>query len=80
MSDSSFDLRTIIRLAIWSTVIGAILYWLKLSPTDVYSWFLDVFASIWGWVANTGFEYMLLGAAIVIPWHFISRARRRDKN
>ncbi len=79
MSNLKLDFSTIIKLAIWSIIVGAILYWLEWSTGEIYGWFIDKAARIWGWMAGTGIQYMLLGATIVVPVFIISRLRSGRK-
>lgn len=76
MSNLKLDLGTIIKLVIWSTLVGAALYWLEVSTGDIYGWIIDKLAAIWNWIAGTGLKYMLLGATIVVPVFVISRMRK----
>lgn len=80
MADHGYDFRTVLGLAFWSLVVGAILYWLDISPGDILAWIANTLASIWNWLANTGFQYILLGATVVIPFHLYGRARKRARD
>lgn len=77
MDKLKLDLGTIIKLAIYSMIVGALLYWLELSTGDIFGWLLNQIAKIWHWLANTGLKYMLLGATIVVPLFVISRLRKK---
>jgi len=77
MQNLRLDLGTIIKLVIYSLLVGALLYWLEVSTGDVYSWIINKIAEIWHWLMNTGLKYMLLGATIVVPIFIISRLRKR---
>jgi hypothetical protein len=66
----SITFGTILKLLIWSLVVGAVLAFLDLSPQDVVSWVVD-----WGrqilhdlqFYTGRAVSYMLLGAVIVVP-------------
>lgn len=77
MDKLRLDLRTIVKLAIYSLIVGGLLYWLEVSTGDIYGWIINKLAAIWGWLMNTGLKYMLLGATIVVPIFVISRMRKR---
>lgn len=77
MSKLDLDLPTIIKLVIWSIVVGALLYWLEWSTGDIFGWIANKIASIWNWFAGSGLKYMLLGATIVVPIFLFSRLRKR---
>lgn len=77
MDKLKLDLGTIVKLAIYSMIVGGLLYWLEVSTGDIYGWIINKFAAIWDWLMNTGLKYMLLGATIVVPIFVISRMRKR---
>jgi len=77
MSKLDLDIPTIIKLVIWSMLVGALLYWLEWSTGDIFGWIANKIAGIWNWLAGTGIKYMLLGATIVVPVFIISRIRKR---
>ncbi len=79
MPDLKIDTRTVIKLIIWSIVVGAFLSWQEWSPGDVYTWTVDKIAGAWDWIMNTGIENVLLGATIVVPIFLISRLRSSKK-
>ena len=64
---------TIIKLVVWSLIVGVLLYWLKISPGDIYAWVGNKLAGVWDWMSESGLTYLLLGATIVIPVFLISR-------
>lgn len=70
------DLKTVIKLALLSLIVGAILYALGLSPGDIYGWVAGILADIWNWLVNSGLQYMALGAAIVVPVFLLMRLKR----
>jgi|GEM_PF-790599 len=75
-----FDSRVIIKLVIWSFLVGGLLYWLDWTPKDVWGWLFDSFATVWNWVSGTGIQYILVGAAIVVPVYIINQLMSRKKN
>jgi hypothetical protein len=77
MAKLDLDFPTILKLVIWSIVVGAALMWLETSPGDILGWIANKIAAVWNWFAGTGLEYLLLGATIVIPIFVISRLRKR---
>lgn len=77
---AKLDFGVIIKLTIYSLIVGFILYMLRLSPGDIYRWIGDVVASAWNWLSGTGLEYILLGATIVVPLYLFSRLRAGWKN
>lgn len=79
MANLKLDFPTIIKLAVWSLIVGGILYWLEWSPGEIYGFIIDKFAGVWAWMANSGLKYMLLGATIVVPVFIISRLRSGRK-
>jgi hypothetical protein len=66
----SITVGTVLKLLIWSLVIGALLAFLDLSPQDVLSWITN-----WGreflhdiqFYTGRVISYVLLGAVIVVP-------------
>ena len=78
MSKLNIDFPTLIKLALWSMVVGALLYWLEWSTGDIIGWVANKVAAIWQWFAGTGLNYLLLGATIVVPVFIISRLRKRS--
>jgi len=76
MSKLNLDFGTIIKLVIWSMLVGALLYWLELSTGDIYSWIINKVAAVWDWLVGSGLQYMLLGATIVVPVFIFSRLRK----
>jgi hypothetical protein len=71
--------RVAIKLLIASLLVGIVLAALGWSPRDVYQRVLDLIVSIWdlGFEALGRFgEYILLGAAIVVPVYIVIRLLR----
>ncbi|MEL6948400.1 MAG: DUF6460 domain-containing protein [Pseudomonadota bacterium] len=69
-------LRIAIKLAVISVVVGIIMRAIGWRPQDIYEGIVSFFGDLW----NLGFEaiygaldYLLLGAAIVVPAFFILR-------
>jgi hypothetical protein len=73
------DTGIIIKLIIWSFLVGAFLYWMEWSPGDVYGWLANRLAGLWEWVSGTGLQYVLLGATIVVPVFLILQFKRRGR-
>ena len=73
------DIRTFIKLTVSSFFVGAILYWLEVSPADVYGWIFDRLATFWGWISMSGIQYVLVGASIVVPVYFINRFMKKRR-
>jgi hypothetical protein len=69
-------LRVAVKLLIASLLVGIVLAALDWTPRDVYARVIDLFVSLWeaGFEALGRFgEYVLLGAAIVIPVFIVVR-------
>ena len=69
-------LRVTVKLLILSLVVGVIMSVLGWSPRDILSGMIDFFRSIWelGFDALfSSLEYLVLGAAVVIPVFLIIR-------
>ena len=77
MDKLKLDFGTIVKLAIYSMLVGALLYWLELSTGDIFGWIFNQIAKIWNWLMTTGLKYMLLGATIVVPLYMISNLRKK---
>ena len=83
MADSSFNrfiggspVAVFARLLFASLVVGALLVWLDIRPYDLIAGFERLFRRIWA----LGFdavrevaEYVLVGAAVVVPVWFVMR-------
>lgn len=76
-------LRVVIRLVILSIVVGFLLSWTGLYPRDIFNWFVD----LGHWIYDQGFiffadaiDYLLLGAAIVVPIFLLSRLLRSGRS
>ncbi|NVJ70704.1 MAG: hypothetical protein HWE08_10150 [Alphaproteobacteria bacterium] len=74
-----FDAGVVLKLAIWSFLVGLLLYWLEWSPGDVYGWIADKLAAIWNWLVGSGLQYVLLGATIVVPIYLITQFKNRRR-
>ena len=77
---AKFDVGLIVKLTIYSLIVGAVLYWLRLSPGEIYGWIANKIASMWNWLMGTGLEYILLGASIVVPLYLLLHFKDRMKN
>jgi len=69
----------IIKLAVWSFLVGLLLYWLEWSPGDVYGWIANKVATLWDWLVSSGLQYVLLGATIVVPVYLIMQFKNRRR-
>ena len=76
----SFGVRTLVQLVIASVVVGAIFSFMGVSPrefwTGIYDTFQGVISSLgesFAEVVITIIQYLVIGAAIVIPIWLISR-------
>ncbi|MFC4346778.1 DUF6460 domain-containing protein [Kordiimonas lipolytica] len=74
-----FNAGVIIKLLIWSFLVGLLLYWLEWSPGDVYGWIANKVATLWDWLVGSGLQYVLLGATIVVPIYFIMQFKNRRR-
>lgn len=68
--------RVAIRLIIFSLLVGIALSFFNITPMDIVHWVGNFFMSLW----NKGFkavwkvlDYILLGAAVVVPIWIIIR-------
>ncbi len=77
MNKLDIGVGTVIKLTIWSLIVGALLYWLQWSPGDVYGWIINKIAAIWNWLAGVGLNYLLVGATIVVPIYVLMNLKRR---
>ena len=77
MADKSITGGTIIKLVLWSLVVGFVMYKLAWSPGDIVGWIGNTLAEMWAWFSGSGLEYVLLGATIVVPVFLFSRFRDR---
>jgi hypothetical protein len=79
----SITLGTILKLLVWSLLVGAFLAFLDLSPQDVVGWAVD-----WGreflrdiqFYTGRAISYVLLGAVIVVPLWLLGYLWRAMKN
>ncbi len=74
-----FNAGVIIKLLIWSFLVGLLLYWLEWSPGDVYGWIANKVATLWNWLVGSGLQYVLLGATIVVPVYLIMQFKNRRR-
>lgn len=80
MSEKPVTGGTILKLVIWSFIVGFVMYSLEWSPGDIAGWIAGTVAEIWSWFSGSGLEYVLLGATIVVPVFLFSRFRDRIRN
>ncbi len=76
-------LRVFIRLLVLSLIVGFVLSWSGFSPLDIFYWIVD----LGRWIYDQGYlffadtiDYLLLGAAIVVPVFLISRLLRLGRS
>ena len=62
----------LVKLALVSLLVGWLLHWLDWSPADVWFWARDLAASLWFSLGSLA-DYVLLGAAIVVPVFLVLR-------
>ncbi len=69
-------IRVFIKLAVISLIVGVVMSTIGWAPRDIYNGILNFFTRLW----NLGFdaitnslEYLLLGAAIVVPVFLVLR-------
>jgi len=69
-------LRVLVKLAVISLIVGVVMSTIGWVPRDIYNGILNFFSRLW----NLGFdalanslEYLLLGAAIVVPAFILLR-------
>jgi len=79
MSSSKIDTGTIVKLVVWSFLVGFILFNLEISPGDFYAWVAEKVAAVWNWLTGYGLQYILVGASIVVPIFLISHFRNRAR-
>ncbi|WP_182084792.1 DUF6460 domain-containing protein [Aureimonas sp. ME7] len=75
-------LSVVVRLLVISLLVGILLSWFDLRPYDLIDWSVDFVR--WAWVSvfgslNRAVEYVLLGAAIVVPVFLISRLMKSSR-
>lgn len=61
---------TIIKLLIFSLLVGLILAWLNVGPQDVFQYGIENAEKIFNWAVDlfgSALTYILLGAVVVIP-------------
>ena len=69
-------LSVAIRLLVISLLVGVVLSWLDIRPTDLFNNLVYLLESAWLSVfgsLNRTIDYVLMGAAIVVPIFLISR-------
>lgn len=73
---------TVLKLVIWSLVVGVLLAFLNITPQEIVGW-------VAGWVGNVAgniqhyagqaIAYILLGACVVVPIWLVSYVMRALK-
>ncbi|WP_062231428.1 DUF6460 domain-containing protein [Aureimonas sp. N4] len=69
-------LSVAVRLLVISLLVGVVLSWLDLRPTELFNHLVYLVESAWLSVfgsLNRTIDYVLMGAAIVVPIFLISR-------
>lgn len=69
-------LSVAVRLLVISLLVGVVLSWLDLRPTELFNHLVYLLESAWLSVfgsLNRTIDYVLMGAAIVVPIFLISR-------
>ncbi len=80
MSKNIIDGGTIVKLAVWSLIVGFILFSMDVSPADFYGWLINKLAGMWEWAMEFGLQYMLVGASIVVPIFIFMVLKNRSKS
>ena len=62
----------VLRLALFSLIVGLALAWLDWTPRDLWFWASDSLRWAWSELGSLG-EYMVIGAMVVVPIFLISR-------
>ena len=65
-------LRTVIKLAVASFLVGAVMVFMNWHPADVFAWLRHIALSIWD-MGYLWIEYLALGAAVVVPLFLVIR-------
>lgn len=81
-------MRFVIRILIWSLVVGLVLAWLGWTPAELIGWLWHLLGHLPTWVlgvADWAWPYVKQGAIIVVPLALIGlvlelRRRRRPDN
>lgn len=81
-------MRFVIRILIWSLVVGLVLAWLGWTPAELIGWLWHQLGHLPAWVfgfADWAWPYVKQGAIIVVPLALIGlvlelRRRRRPDN
>ncbi len=73
---------TVIKLAIWSLVVGALLAFFNITPQEIMGWVTGWIGDVAGNIQHyTGqaIAYILLGACVVVPIWLVSYLMRALK-
>lgn len=73
MANRSIREIPLLQLAIWSLVVGMVLYLFDSTPQELITWVIETSQSLFEWFTQNVFTYVLMGAIIVIPVWGISR-------
>lgn len=69
-SDKAEDMRTIVKIVIWSLLVGLVLTWLGWTPGDLIRHGLDILRLLPEWLRDIlewAWPYIRQGAVIVVP-------------
>lgn len=75
-----FNMKVALKLIFWSLVVGFLLKYFGKTASDIYGAALNSLAKAFDWLTQTGFEYILLGAAIVVPIYLFSEWRKSRRH
>lgn len=76
------DFRTVIKLLLWSLVVGAVLAFFDITPQQIFGWVLGQAREFVGNVETyigRAITYILLGAVVVVPVWLVSRLLKSKK-
>ena len=77
------DRVPVLKLLIWSLVIGWLLWLFNSNPGDVYAWLGETGKAIFDWIfslAQAVGPYILMGSMLVLPvWAFLRWRRSRKE-
>ncbi len=61
---------TVVKLLIFSLLVGIVLAWLNVGPQDVFQYGIENATKIFNWAVDlfgSALTYILLGAVVVLP-------------
>jgi hypothetical protein len=76
-------LRVFLKLAVISLIVGVVMRSMGWTAMDVVRWIRELVMRVWnmGWAAIDNFaDYLILGAAVVIPAFILIRLFAMRKN